>query len=230
MWLTGFAGRDYSAATAPARGLDRRFEPLLEALHHDEERRHEQHGQAGRGEHAAEHGNAERGPRIGAGAGRQSPAAATPRMNANDVIRIGPEARRAPPSTAAIGDWPCPRQAQFARELDDQDRVLGADSAISSIDADLGIEIVGERRGLPAPPPARPATVGTAQNHRERPQPAFVLAGEQPDRPAAAPSRKRRSSDCRPGSPDTTGRSIPSPVLGGNDCVGDLVHQLHGLA
>ena len=45
--------------------------PVLEALHHDEERRHEQHRKAGRGQHAGEHGDADRLARVGAGAGRE---------------------------------------------------------------------------------------------------------------------------------------------------------------
>src|SRR5262245_63921349 len=43
--------------------------PFLETPHHNEERRHEQHGKAGRGDHAAKYGNADRLARIGAGAG-----------------------------------------------------------------------------------------------------------------------------------------------------------------
>jgi len=38
--------------------------PLLEALHHHVERRHEQDGEAGRGDHAEEHGDADRPARA----------------------------------------------------------------------------------------------------------------------------------------------------------------------
>ena len=46
---------------------------VLEALKHGEERRHEQHGQAGRGDHAAEHAEAQRDARVGARPGRGMP-------------------------------------------------------------------------------------------------------------------------------------------------------------
>ena len=58
-----------------------------------------------------------------------STSGSTPRMNANEVIRIGRKRSRA--ASTAASRISRPVEAQVARELDDQDGVL-ADSAISS--------------------------------------------------------------------------------------------------
>src|SRR6266436_6521924 len=56
-------GGGYLCRLAFARGA-----PFLETANDDEKRRHKQHRKAGRGEHAAEHRDADRLARTGAGA------------------------------------------------------------------------------------------------------------------------------------------------------------------
>ena len=107
----------------------------------------------------------------------------TPRMKANDVMRIGRNLSRAP-STAA-STMLHPFGSLLAGVFDDQDRVLGSERDQED-EADLGVEIVGGDAAL-AGGDVRSADVGQradrpeqrerhAQDHREGQDPALVLA------------------------------------------------------
>ena len=101
---------------------------------------------------------------------------ATPRMKANEVIRIGRNRARAA-STAASTIALAVANAMLARDLDDQDGVLRRQRDQQD-QADLGVEIVvdAQARSAPATGPTQ------RQRHREddgeRREPAFVLPGE----------------------------------------------------
>ena len=150
------------------------LQPFLDALQHREEGRHEQHRQAGRGDHAAHHAHAERDARGGAGAGRGHQ-----RHHAED------EGERRHQDRAQPGDGRLDRRlgidlpstnADLARHLDDQDGVLGAERD-QQHQADLGVEVVGQadqgKRDRGADERQR-----HGEDHAERRDPALVLAGE----------------------------------------------------
>src|SRR5262249_17838602 len=113
--------------------------PFLEPADHDKERRHEQHGKAGRGEHPTEHRNADRLARAGAGAGCQHqwhhPENERERSHQN-----GPEPR-ARRFHRRLGDRLAVEYPPLACHFDDQDRILRRERA-QKYQADLGIEIV----------------------------------------------------------------------------------------
>ena len=95
-------------------------------------------------------------------------------MKANDVIRIGRKRRRAASAAASLIE--CAVGAPFARELDDQHRVLGRQPNEHD-DADLHVDVVVE------PPKQRRKQTrrkcrSARQEHRQRHQPALVLRGE----------------------------------------------------
>ena len=99
----------------------------------------------------------------------------TPRMKANDVIRIGRKRERAA-STAAVENVVALFDAQLARKLDDQDRILARERDEQD-EADLGVEVVAD-----AERQQRRRGAEQRQRHRDddgqRRDPALVLAGE----------------------------------------------------
>ena len=100
-----------------------------------------------------------------------STSGSTPRMNANDVIRIG---RRR--SRAGLDDSLQPRPAlalDVARELDDQDRVLGGKSH-QHHEADLGQDVDVLAHDAHADG-GREQAHRHDQDHRERQRPAAIL-------------------------------------------------------
>ena len=63
----------------------------------------------------------------------------TPRMNANEVMRIGRKRRREPSSAASI--IPSPSRRSFLRDLDDENSVLGRERN-QKHETNLNIDIV----------------------------------------------------------------------------------------
>jgi hypothetical protein len=131
------------AARALFRSRDERTlargAPLLKALHHAEHRRHEENGKAGRRQHAAEHRDADRLARAGAGATRDHE-----RKNAEDEgerrHENRPEARlrrldRRVEDGSAVDETP------LTGHLDDEDGVFGRQRDQQD-SADLRVEIV----------------------------------------------------------------------------------------
>ena len=98
----------------------------------------------------------------------------TPRMKANDVIRIGPQ-----PDAAGLDRGVEDRQAALAQllgELDDQDRVLGRE-ADQHDEADLAEDVVGEPAQQLRAQAAEDGQ-GHAEQDDERQHPALVLRGQ----------------------------------------------------
>ena len=98
----------------------------------------------------------------------------TPRMNANDVMRIGRSRMRAASTAASTIDMPL--LAQLLGELDDQDRVLGRE-ADEHDEADLAEDVVGEPAQQLGAQPAEDRE-RHAQQDDEGQDPALVLRGE----------------------------------------------------
>ena len=149
----------------------------------------------------------------------------TPRMNANDVIRIGPEARtrrldRGSEDGFAAGP-------ELARHLDDQDRVLRRQRDQQN-EPDLHVEIVGDAE--PEEDGHRP---GERQRHGEKDrdgrEPALVLAGEH-----QIDKQQRHGEDEVHLAADELlliGQRRPLVAHAGRQfAVGDLVEKAHRLA
>ena len=98
----------------------------------------------------------------------------TPRMNANDVMRIG--RRRSRAASIAASRMPMPCVAQLVRELHDQNRVLRRETDDGD-QSDLEVDVVR----LAAEPDAEQRAEHAERNaeqHRERHRPALVLRRE----------------------------------------------------
>ena len=103
------------------RSLPPRLPPLLEALQHGKERGHEQHGEAGRRDDAAQHAETQRDAAVRSGAGgqheRHDPEAECERSHQD---RAKPQARRI---HRRVTDRLAMDDPPFARHLDDKDAV-----------------------------------------------------------------------------------------------------------
>ena len=104
--------------------------------------------------------------------------------------------------------------AQGARELDDQDRVLGRERDQQD-QADLGVEVVGHAQRQ-----QRRGRAQQRQRHRhddgQRARSSSRTGPPAPDTPAAGSAHRRDRSDCRSPSPGRTWPSIRSRPSGGS--------------
>jgi hypothetical protein len=115
------------------------FLPFLEALHDHEKRWREQDRKARGGDHAAEHGDANRLPGARAGAGREDQRhdAENERKRRHDN---GPKPRLRR-FDSRVGQRFVVMQTAIPRDIDNKDGILGRERDQEN-DADLGIEIV----------------------------------------------------------------------------------------
>ena len=109
-----------------------------QAAQQDVEHRRQEDAEGGDADHAGKDGDAHGLAHLGAGAGRIT-SGSTPMMKAIDVMRMGRRRRRL--ASIAACARRAPGKLQLARELDDQDGVLGR-QADQHDQADLREDVV----------------------------------------------------------------------------------------
>ena len=144
--------------------------------------------------------------RISAPAPVASASGTTPKMKANDVIRMGRSLvlRRLHGRIEAVGA----ALLGLFGELDDQDGVLGG-QADQHHEADLGQDVVVHAAQQNAAD-RRKQTHRHDQDHRERKQHALVLRGKQQEHEHDGKTERHRWRYCRRPSPAAQSRSIRS--------------------
>ncbi len=131
----------------------------------------------------------------------------TPRMKANEVMRIGRNLSRAASTAASTMSMPSARFC--ARIFDDQDRVLAAERDQKD-EADLRVEIVGGAESRSARRPFRSAPAARRGSRTAAGSSSRIVPPIR-NRRATTRGRRRNRSASRPPSPDRTSRSIRSP-------------------
>ena len=144
---------------APPRRAEQPRVPPSRSMTYEEHRRQED-AEERHAEHAAEHRRAQRLPHLRPGAAWRPPAARTPRMNANDVIRIGRS--RSWHASSVASRRSTPAVALELGELDDQDRVL-ARQADQHDEADLREDVDVRARPWHTPASEPSTHIGTTR-------------------------------------------------------------------